>query len=129
MVDVIDGDLERLDFAQTFVAVLIRDVTSQTREAVVDGLNATSLARVPETRRCRHDVDDAVLECVLQDSMFPYMCMILNKTTSLWHLHVHSHGSTSGSYGGSTCSFDIFTLFKCEKHIACAVSKCAISYL
>ena len=60
MVDVVDGDLERFDFAQTFVAVLIRYVTSQPREAVVDGLNATSLARVPETRRCRHDVDDAI---------------------------------------------------------------------
>ena len=87
MVDVVDGDLERLDFAQTFVAVLIRYVTSRPREAVVDGLNATSLACVPET--------NAMLGCALQDSTFSYMCVILNDSTSPWHQYPHRF--TSGS--------------------------------
>ena len=46
MRDVVDGDFERLDFAEAFVAVGVGNEFAQTSKAEVDCLHSTSLTRV-----------------------------------------------------------------------------------
>ena len=46
MRDVVDGDLERLDFAEAFVAVGVGNEFAQTSEAEVDRLHSTTFTSV-----------------------------------------------------------------------------------